>query len=99
LPLTGSDGAIDGRVRTVVRFRSLAGVANAVAAGVGMAPLPEVYFEDAAFRDVLRPVLQEYPFRKATLYAVYASRKYVPLKIRSFIDHLLHYAKYPAFSG
>lgn len=99
LPLTGPDGAIDVRVRTVVRFRSMAGVAHAIAAGIGIAPLPEVYFEDPAFRDVLTPVLQDYPVHKQTLYAVYVSRKYIPLKIRSFIDHLLEYSKYPAFSG
>ena len=97
--LNGVDGGIDVPVRAVVRFRSLAGVPHAIAAGVGIAPLPEIYFEDPAFRDVLTPVLQDYSIRKWTLYAVYVSRKYIPLKIRSFIDHLLDYAKYPAFSG
>lgn len=99
LPLTGPDGAIDVRARAVVRFRSLAGVVDAVAAGVGIAPLPEIYFEDPAFRSVLKPVLLDYPFRNQTLYAVYVSRKYIPLKIRSFIDHVLGYRKYAAFRG
>ena len=93
LPLTGPGGVIDVPVRAVVRFRTLAGVANAVAAGIGIAPLPEMYLYDPAFRDVLRPVLEDYPIRKSTLYAVYASRKYISLKIRSFIDHLLEYAE------
>ena len=64
-----------------------------MAAGIGIAPLPEMYFQDPAFRDVLKPVLQDYPIRNRTLYAVYVSRKYIPLKIRSFIDHLLEYAE------
>ena len=72
----------------VLRYRSMAGVANAVAAGIGLAPLPSLYFEDPAFKDVLIPVLTEYPLREATLYVVYVSRKYVPLKIRTFIDFL-----------
>ena len=97
--LNGVDGPVDVPVRAVVRFRSLTGVVNAIVAGVGIAPLPEVYFEDPAFRDVLTPVLQDYSIRNRTLYAVYVSRKYIPLKIRSFIDHLLDYAKYPTFSG
>ena len=93
LPLTSSDGAIEVPVRAVLRFRTLAGVVNAVAAGIGIAPLPEMYLHDPAFRDVLKPVLEDYPIRKSTLYAVYASRKYISRKIRSFIDHLLEYAE------
>ena len=93
LPLTGPDGAIEVPVRTVLRFRSLAGVVNAMAAGIGIAPLPDIYLSDPAFRDVLRPVLQDYPTRDYwTLYAVYVSRKYIPLKIRSFIDHTIEYS-------
>jgi DNA-binding transcriptional LysR family regulator len=91
LPLTGPDGTIEVPVHAVLKFRSQAGVVNAVAAGIGMAPLPEVYLDDPAFRNVLNPVLQDYPIRDTTLYAVYLSRKYVPLKIRSFIDHLIEY--------
>jgi DNA-binding transcriptional LysR family regulator len=90
-PLTGAKGTIEVPARVVLRFRSVSGVADAVAAGIGIAPLPEVYLEDPAFRDVLTPVLPDYPLRKATLYAVYASRRYIPLKIRGFIDHLLEY--------
>jgi DNA-binding transcriptional LysR family regulator len=91
-PLMGADGRIEVPVRVVLRFRSLAGMANAVAAGVGIAPLPDVCFRDPAFRDVLRPVLQDYPVMKATLYVVYVSRKYVPFKIRCFIDHFIEYS-------
>jgi DNA-binding transcriptional LysR family regulator len=71
-----------------MRYRSMAGVANAVAAGVSLAPLPGLVFEDLAFKDVLVPVLSEYPLESPTLYVVYASRKYLPLKIRAFIDFL-----------
>ena len=93
LPLTGPDGTVEVPVRTVLRFRSLAGVVNAVAAGIGIAPLPDIYLSDPAFRDVLRPVLPDYPTRDYwTLYAVYVSRKYIPLKIRSFIDHFVEYS-------
>jgi DNA-binding transcriptional LysR family regulator len=37
-------------------------------------------------------VLTDFPVRQGTLYAVYISRKYVPLKIRSFIDFILEFA-------
>jgi hypothetical protein len=69
----------------------MSGVANAVAAGIGIAPLPVIYFEDPVFKDVLVPVLPENPQWQATLYIVYVSRKYVPLKMRTFIDFLVEY--------
>ena len=83
---TGPNGRNEVPVRVVTRYRSLAGVANAVAAGVGLAALPGIVFEDPAFKDMLVPVLPEYPLESPTLYVVYASRKYLPLKIRAFID-------------
>jgi len=33
--------------------------------------------------------LTEYPIREPTLYLVYLSRKYLPLKIRAFVDFIL----------
>ena len=85
---TGPTGRKEVPARVVMRYRSLAGVANAVAAGVGLAPLPGIVFEDPAFKDVLVPVLSDYPLESPTLYVVYASRKYLPLKIRAFIDFI-----------
>jgi DNA-binding transcriptional LysR family regulator len=73
----------------VARYRSLAGVAHAVAAGIGLAPLPRIFFEDPLFKHQLIPVLTDYPFTQATLYLVYVSRRNAPLKIRSFVDFFL----------
>lgn len=86
LTLKGLDGTLDVPVRIVMRYRSMSGVANAVAAGIGIAPLPEIYFDDPIFKSVLKPILPEYPLSEATLYIVYVSRKYLPLKMRTFID-------------
>jgi DNA-binding transcriptional LysR family regulator len=85
----GTEGKLEVPARTVVRYRSMAGVANAVAAGLGLAPLPEKYFEDPPFKDVLVPLLTEHPLGESTLYLVYVSRKYAPLKIRAFVDFYL----------
>jgi DNA-binding transcriptional LysR family regulator len=89
LTLAGAKGTIDVPLRTVLRYRSLGGVANAVAAGIGLAPLPDILFEEPTFKGVLTPVLTDYPLREATVYAVYVSRRYLPLKIRAFIDFLM----------
>jgi DNA-binding transcriptional LysR family regulator len=83
---TGSKGREEFPARIVMRYRSMAGVANAVAAGVGLARLPGIVFEDPAFKDLLVPVLSNYPLESPKLYVVYASRKHLPLKIRAFID-------------
>lgn len=87
----GPDGRTEIPARVVQRCRSTAAVPHAVASGVGLAPLPLTVFEDPAFKDVLMPVLTRHPLRQTTLYLVYASRKYVPLKIRSFIDFVIEY--------
>jgi DNA-binding transcriptional LysR family regulator len=67
------------------------GVAHAVAAGIGLAPLPDIVFEEPIFKEVLTPVLTGYPLQEPTptLYVVYVSRRYLPLKIRAFIDFLM----------
>jgi DNA-binding transcriptional LysR family regulator len=85
----GPEGQIEVPIQVALRYRSIAGVANAVAAGIGLAPIPAILFEDPIFKQVLVPVLTDYPLRQATLYIVYVSRKHVPLKIRSFIDFLV----------
>ena len=58
---SGAHGRVEVPVRAVARYRSMAGVANAVAAGTGLAPLPEHFFEDPGFKDVVTPVLTDYP--------------------------------------
>jgi DNA-binding transcriptional LysR family regulator len=90
--ISGPNGRIEVPARAVLRYRSLVGVANAVAAGIGLAPLPGIFFEDPVFKDVLTPVLTEYPLGKPMLYLIYVSRRYVPLKIRAFIDFYLEFS-------
>jgi DNA-binding transcriptional LysR family regulator len=85
----GPAGPLEAPLQVVLRYRSVAGVANAVAAGIGLGPIPALIFDDPMFRQVLVPVLTDYPLRQRTLYVVYVSRKHVPLKIRSFIDFLV----------
>ena len=80
-----------------MRFRSvIVGVAHAACTGIGLAPLPSVMLEDPMFRDTLCPVLSDYPLQLPRLYAIYVSRKHVPPKIRTFIDHMIeHLAQLP----
>jgi DNA-binding transcriptional LysR family regulator len=98
LHLTSPTGVVEVPVPVVLRYRSMTGVANAVAAGIGIAPLPAMYFEDPILKDTLTPVLSEYPMREATIYIAYVSRKYLPLKIRTFIDFCVEWVSTHAAS-
>ena len=89
ISLTGSEGKVEVPLRVVLRYRSMTGVAQAVAAGIGVAPMPDIHFEEPEFKGILMPVLTDYPVQGATLYIVYVSRKYLPLKIRALIDFLM----------
>jgi DNA-binding transcriptional LysR family regulator len=94
--LTGSSGDFEVPARAVLRFESMTvAVAHAVAAGIGLASLPGQMFEDFAFSEVLRPVLSQYPLKKLHLYAIFVSRKYLPLKVRTFVDHLMELSRVP----
>jgi DNA-binding transcriptional LysR family regulator len=90
-----ANGKTEIPARIVQRVRSTAAVPHAVAAGVGLAPLPLTIFEEPPFKDVLMPVLIDHPLRQTTLYLVYISRKYVPLKVRNFMDFVLEYVSAP----
>jgi DNA-binding transcriptional LysR family regulator len=94
--LTGPNGNIVAPARVVIRFGSMSvAVAHAVCAGIGLAVLPVMTFEDPTFKDVLRPVLTEYPLKHPQMYALYVSRTHLPLKIRTFVDHLVERCKIP----
>jgi DNA-binding transcriptional LysR family regulator len=86
LQLTGPKGNIGVPLRVVLRYRSMSGVANAVAAGIGLALLPDLLLEDPMFKDVLKPVLTDCPLQESKVHVVYVSRKHLPLKIRAYID-------------
>ena len=47
-------------VNVALRFRSLSGIANAAAAGIGLARLPGITIQDPAYKDVLTPVLKDF---------------------------------------
>lgn len=94
--LAGPQGKVEIPARGVQRYRSSSGLVHAVVAGVGIAPLPSIYFDDPMFKDILVPILTDYASMRATTYLVYVSRKYVPLKLRTFIDFTVdHVSKLP----
>ena len=93
---TGPHGNLEIPARVVLRFGSMSvAVAHAVCADIGLAPLPRTMFEDPLFKQTLCPILTKYPLRHPQLYAIYVSRKHLPLKIRTFIDQLIEFTHIP----
>ena len=70
LSFVGPNGRFEVPMRVVLRYRSSGGVANAVAAGLGLAPVPAIMFEDPHFkaRDML--LEHEDPLARAAHFAV-----------------------------
>src|SRR5215469_4208783 len=89
LSLVGPRGQVDIPLRVALRYRSMGSVANAIAAGIGIAAIPGIPFPEPPFKDLLTPILAESPLRDARLYVVHASRRFVPLKIRTFVDFIV----------
>ena len=86
--LRGPNGKVDVPARIVARYRSMAGVAHAVAAGIGLAALPRI-FSRIRSSGTSWSRSSGSPVRAGYLYLVYVSRRNAPLKIRSFIDFFL----------
>ncbi len=90
----GPTGDMEVPARVVLRFGAMTvAVAHAVCAGIGLAPLPGILLEDPMFGNALRAVLTQHPLRQPHLYAIYVSRKHLPLKIRTFVDHLVEWSR------
>jgi DNA-binding transcriptional LysR family regulator len=86
LSLQGPQGKVEVPLRVALRCRTMSDVAITVAGGMGLALLPATLFKDPAFASVLRPVLTEYQLQEFTLYLLYAARKYLPPKVRAFVE-------------
>jgi DNA-binding transcriptional LysR family regulator len=86
LPVTGPTGTTNVPLQVVLRYRSTGGVANAIAAGIGIGAVPALVFEQPPFKDILTRILLEYPLAPAMLYIIYVSRRFIAPKVRTFVD-------------
>ena len=70
---------------------------EAAVAGMGVAMLPTFLASDAIRRGELQMVLEDYDTMEVQIYAVYASRQFLPAKIRVFIDYLTEHISDPPY--
>ena len=64
-------------------------VRDALLAGHGLSLIPEVYVREALRQGRLLPVLRGWKTDETTVYAVYPSRRFVPAKVRVFLEFLV----------
>lgn len=60
----------------------------AAEAGAGIAYGPSFVFGEAIASGRLKSLLTDYQTTELTIYAVFPTRRYIPARLRSFIDHL-----------
>lgn len=70
---------------------------EAAASGMGVAMMPTFMASDAIRRGALTAVLEDYDTLEVQIYTVYASRRFLPAKIRVFIDYLVERINDPPY--
>jgi len=63
-------------------------ILESAVSGLGITNLPSFIISDAIRSGELKLLLQDYETPEMALYAVYASRKHLPVKVRVFIDFI-----------
>lgn len=97
---SGEDGLATVRVGGRYAVNSSIALRDAVLAGAGIALLPTFVVGPELRAGRLQPLLPGWTAAPQSLYAVHPDRRYVPPKVRAFIDHLVRrIGERPAWDG
>lgn len=66
---------------------------RAAEAGLGVAFLPDFVYRQRADTGTLVPILENYMPTDRGIYAIYPHRRYLPAKVRAFVDYLTQWFK------
>lgn len=91
--LQGADGSLHVEVAGKLKANNGDVLCNAAVAGLGIVAQPTFMLRHLLDSGALQRILPEWQAEPRTLNAVYADRRFQPLKIRSFIDFLVEYYK------
>ena len=61
--------------------------------GLGVAILPDFVFKERQQDGTLVPILTDYLSNDRGIYAIYPHRRYLPAKVRAFVDFLTQWFK------
>ena len=82
----GEKQSIDQKPR--IRINDVLSCKRAAIDGVGFAVIPRRIAEQDVRDKRLVPLLTDYSFPTVTIYAMYASRQWMPTKLKAFLEHL-----------
>jgi DNA-binding transcriptional LysR family regulator len=85
------------KVSSVFKSNNPDVLTEAAIAGMGIIMLPTFMASDAIRRGKLKMVLEDYDTLEVQIYAVYASRQFLPAKIRVFVDYLKEHISDPPY--
>lgn len=71
-----------------IRINDVLSAKQAAIDGLGFAVIPGIIAEQDVKSKKLIQVLTDYKYPTITLYSVYASRQWIPTKLKSFLEHL-----------
>jgi len=77
-----------GGIFSRIRINDVLSCKRAAIDGVGFAIIPERIAEHDVKDKRLAPLLTDYTFPTVTLYPMYASRQWIPTKLKAFLEHL-----------
>ncbi|WP_420407287.1 LysR family transcriptional regulator [Hoeflea sp.] len=81
--------SVSGRVEVNSPLASM----RAAEAGLGVAFLPDFVYRERSSEGTLVPILEEFMPTDRGIYAIYPHRRYLPAKVRAFVDYLTHWFK------
>lgn len=101
LPLTGPKGErVDVPIRPTFRTDNALLMREALVAGVGIGLMHTKLFDPLLANQRLEYVLPDWRYAPHQVHAVYPSNRYIPLKVRRFVDGLATYLQVnAAFAG
>lgn len=84
------DGPISVDVKGRFRADNSEAVRDGVLSGLGIAVIPAFAFSSEIESSKVRVLLKAFEPKRLPMHAVYPSRRFVPLKVRTMIDYLAH---------
>lgn len=85
-----TDGPVTVDVKGRFRADNSEAMRQAVLDGLGVAVIPTFAFADELATGEVETLLDDFAPRRLPMHAIYPSRRFVPLKVRAFIDFLAH---------
>ncbi|KGF69024.1 LysR family transcriptional regulator [Hoeflea sp. BAL378] len=93
-PFENKDGSVFSvSVRGRLEVNSPLAALRAAEAGLGVAVLPDFIFKERQNSGTLVPILSDFLLTDRGIYAIYPHRRYLPAKVRAFVDFLSQWFK------